>query len=100
MFDTVNHKILISKLSHYSIRNKASNIIRSFLNNRYQYVSIDTIKSGILESPPCSVIQGSKLSALLYTLYINEVTVLQNLMNDELYTKITGLDNVVNYDGI
>ena len=38
---------------------------------------------------PCSVIQGSKLSALLYTVYINEVTVLQKLMGTELYGQIT-----------
>ena len=29
-FDTINHEILISKLNHYGIRNKASNIHKSF----------------------------------------------------------------------
>ena len=73
-----------------------SNILKSFVHNRFQYVSIDTINSKIIEAPPCSVIQGSKLSSLLYTIYINEVTILQNLINDEIFTKITGLENVIN----
>ena len=70
------------------------------MSNRYQYVSIDTIKSDVIECPPCSIIQGSKHSALLYTLYINEVAVLQNLMESELYTKLTGFRNEVNKNGI
>merc|ERR1712240_13910 len=36
-----------------------------------------------------SVIQGSKLSALLYKIYINEVTVLHKLMGSDLYGRIT-----------
>merc|ERR1711895_312920 len=42
-----------------------------------------------VQSLPCSVIQGSKLSALLYTIYINEVTVLHKLMGTDLYGRIT-----------
>ena len=72
-FDTVDHDILISKLDHYGIRGKFLNIIKSFLSNRSQYISIDSIESEILPALNCSVIQGSKISALLYTLYINEV---------------------------
>ena len=94
-FDTVDHEILIQKMEHYGIRGKISRILQSFLSNRYQYVSIDSIDSDIKEALPCSVIQGSKLSALLYTLYINEVTVMHKLMNDELYNKLTG-ENIIN----
>ena len=43
-FDTVDHNILISKLDHYGIRGKFLNIIKSFLSNRSQYVSIDSIE--------------------------------------------------------
>merc|ERR1712240_111360 len=43
----------------------------------------------VIQSLPCSVIQGSKLSALLYTIYINEVTVLHKLMGSDLYGQIT-----------
>merc|ERR1712120_29974 len=43
----------------------------------------------VVQVLPCSVIQGSKMSALLYTLYINEVTVLHKLMGVDLYGPIT-----------
>merc|ERR1711895_297674 len=66
-----------------------NNVIKSFLSDRYQYVSIDGIQSAVVQSLPCFVIQGSKLSALLYTIYINKVTVLHKLMGTDLYGRIT-----------
>ena len=42
------------------------------------------------ESLPCSVVQGSKLSVTLYTLYTNEITLLYKLMGTEDYELITG----------
>ena len=88
-FDTVDHETLLKKLEHYGIGGKMNNLLSSFLSNRYQYVSIDGIESEVVQSLPCSVIQGSKLSALLYTIYINEVTVLHKLMGTDLYDQIT-----------
>merc|ERR1712101_97539 len=88
-FDTIEHETLLSKMEHYGIIGKMNNLLRSFLSNRYQYVSIDGIQSEVVQSLPCSVIQGSKMSALLYTLYINEVTVLHKLMSADLYGRIT-----------
>merc|ERR1712240_606728 len=43
----------------------------------------------VIQSLPCSVIQGSKLSALLHTIYINEETVLHKLMGPDIYGQIT-----------
>merc|ERR1711873_190118 len=88
-FDTIEHDTLLRKIEFYGISGKMNNILRSFLENRYQYVSIDGIKSEVIQSLPCSVIQGSKLSALLYMIYINEVTVLHKLMGADLYGQIT-----------
>ena len=89
-FDTVDHLTLINKLDHYGIRNKESNILKSILSDRYQYVSIDGIDSEILQSPECSVLQGSKLSSLLYCLYCNEIPILYKLINTDLYYRMTG----------
>ena len=59
------------------------------MTNRTQYVTVDTFSSEIRKSPQCSVRQGSKLSALLYTIYTNEITNLHKIMNDDIYTKMT-----------
>ena len=44
-FDTVNHNILLSKLHHYGIRDKANDWFKSFLVNRNQYTSINDADS-------------------------------------------------------
>ena len=37
-FDTVNHEILLSKLSRYGVREISLKLLESYLTNRYQYV--------------------------------------------------------------
>merc|ERR1712240_72924 len=80
---------LLRKIEYYGISGKMNNILRSFLSERYQYVSIDGTQLEVIKSLPCSVIQGSILSAFLYTIFVNEVTVLHKLMGTELYGRIT-----------
>ena len=80
-FDTVDTSILLDKMEYYGIRGSTSNLLKSVLSNRYQYVSIDGINSTVLPSPQCSVLQGSKLSSVLYNTYCNEIPVLYKLMD-------------------
>ena len=40
-FDTVSHKTLLEKLSNYTIRGVADNLIQSYIQNRQQFVSIN-----------------------------------------------------------
>ena len=47
-FDTVNHQILCDKLAYYGFRCKSLNLIKSFLNNRKQFVSINGLESSKL----------------------------------------------------
>jgi len=58
-----------------------------------QYVSIDTFESKTIKSPDCSVIQGGKMSGILYTLYTNEVPILHKILNTNLFYKLTGYKN-------
>ena len=39
VFDTVNHKTLLTNFEHYEIRGPALDLFASFLTNRYHYVS-------------------------------------------------------------
>ena len=66
-FDTVNHRILISKLRKYGIRGHILQWFESYLKNRKQFVQIKSFKSQI-KSSTCGVPQGSILGPLLFIL--------------------------------
>ena len=88
-FDTIDHNILLLKLKHYGITNNSNKLIESYLSQRKQFVKIESFKSIIRDSPNCSCIQGGKLSGLLYTIYVNELPLIKNLMHNDFFQKIT-----------
>ena len=71
-FDTVNHKILLSKLYHYGIRGIPLNWFETYLHNRTQFVKIGSSQSNA-ETITCGIPQGSTLGPLLFLLYINDL---------------------------
>src|SRR5437899_2784548 len=72
-FDTINHDILIRKLDMYGVRGIPNLLIKSYLNNRKQYVNYNNCTS-TLKPIQCGVPKGSILGPLLFLLYINDMT--------------------------
>ena len=79
-YDTIDHQILLKKMEFYGIRDKELKLLTNYLSNRYQFVMVDTFKSKLKKSLDCSVIQGSKLSSILYINYTNEIPMLSNFL--------------------
>ena len=73
-FDTIDHKILLSRLSSfYGLSNTALNLIASYLLDRTQSVSIQSHST-----PPSNIFtgipQGSVLGPLLFSLYTSPIS--------------------------
>ena len=99
-FDTVDHKILLNKLSYYGIEEDELSFFKSYLSDRTQCRSINEIKSKF-RTIWCGVPQRSILRPLLFIIYMNdlpnnvEVTKIKMYADDTNLTKqITSLSNI------
>ena len=106
-FDTVNHKILLSKLEHYGIRGLPLDWFESYLTDRKQFVSLNG-ESSELKDISCGVPQGSVLGPLLFLIYINDLPNVSEKLNFFLFADDTNiyyesndlqkLENVINHE--
>ena len=82
-FDTVDHTVLVKKLKFYGLSNNAAELMTSFLSNRKTFVEIQGFRSKETTTPPCSVVQGSKLSGFLYTIYSIEIPLIPQILRNQ-----------------
>ena len=87
-FDTIDHRILLSKMLKLGISSNALNWFESYLSNRKQRVSVDHELSDELPVS-YSVPQGSILGPLLFNIYIDKLPSILNHTQISLYADDT-----------
>ena len=89
-FDTIDHKLLLTKLEHYGIRGVAYDWIKSYLCERKQYVSVNSCNTEAM-NVVCGVPQGSILGPKLVILYVNNIVKASSLLRFVLFADDTNI---------
>ena len=89
-FDTLIHSTLLYKIKHYGIDGLAYKLIKSYLENRKQFVEFNK-ECSKMKNIENGVPQGSILGPLLFFIYINDIPNASNVFNFLMYADDTTL---------
>ena len=87
-FDTLDHKLLLTKLADFGLSKSSVNWFNAYLTNRTQSVNINGILSDA-EPILYGVPQGSVLGPLLFIMYINDLPSVTKYCKVHLYADDT-----------
>ena len=93
-FDTLDHRILLSKLKYYGMDDISLYWFKSYLSNRHQFVEIEGYKSK-LKQINTGVPQGSILGPLLFIIYMNDINFVSNTFEAIIFADDTTLNSVL-----
>ena len=89
-FDTLDHQILISKLNNYGVNRKKLSWLKSYLENRKQYLTYSNDVTNLAQIK-CTVSQGSILGLLLFLVSVNDLCNASNILDPIIFTDDTNL---------
>ena len=97
-FDSLNHNILLNKLSYYGVTHMANTLLRSYLSNRKQYVMVGDVSSST-QPITSGVPQGSVIGPFIFNVLINDIIKSSDKFNFILYADDTTLNSTLDVFG-
>ena len=89
-FDTIDHNILLQKLTCYGFNKETIDLFRNYLSDRTQITVINNIRSDS-RKVTCGVPQGSILGPLRFLIYINDLPNSELVSDGRLFADDTNL---------
>lgn len=89
-FDTLDHQILLSKLSYYGFYDSSLKLMNSYLTDRQQFVDFNGTQSDYCQIKT-GVPQGSILGPLLFIIYMNDIYLSSTFFHPLIYADDTTL---------